>query len=67
MPDGGIPVAAGKWIKQELFAAITGFTVKAQRHKMDRGVWVEGKVWKTAPDGNRVMSLEGYYAWVEGR
>lgn len=67
MPDGGIPLAPARWVKQPVFEACTGYSLKAQRHKMDDGTWAEGKVWKMAPDGNRLMSLEGYYAWVEGR
>lgn len=74
MPDGGSglflpehPLAPARWVKQELFASLTGYTVKAQRHKMDDGVWVEGVVWKTAPDGHRLVNLDGYYRWVEGR
>ncbi|MGZ5583455.1 MAG: hypothetical protein ACXWF2_10155 [Usitatibacter sp.] len=76
MPDGGgLPelLAPARWVKQELFFTITGFSVKAQRHKMDDGVWPEwtpqnpSGVWKKAPDGNRLLHLDNYYRWVEGQ
>jgi hypothetical protein len=78
VPDGGVYIDEAKariealrvqparWVKQSLFEAITGYTIKAQRCKMDDGVWEEGVVWKFAPDGNRVLNLDGYYAWIEG-
>lgn len=82
MPDGGTfqpirtgrePVAPARWIKQSLFELLTGYSAKAQRHKMDDGDWPEWTefktkgIWKLAPDNHRLMNLDNYYAWVEGR
>lgn len=50
----------------EHFHAITGYTVKAIERKIESGVWAEGGVVKKAPDGRRLISVEGYKRWVEG-
>lgn len=44
---------------------ITGYTVKAIERKIERGQWVEGREWCKAPDGHRMISVEGYRRWVE--
>jgi hypothetical protein len=46
-------------------AEITGYTPRAIELKIARGVWVEGREWVKAPDGHRMISLEGYRKWVE--
>jgi hypothetical protein len=45
---------------------LTGYTEKAVRGKIYEGVWVEGKHFRRAPDGNICINLEAYEAWVEG-
>lgn len=59
-------VRAAPYVTIELFHSITGYTVKAVERKIEDGVWVEGREWKKAPDGHRLISLEGYKRWVEG-
>jgi len=46
---------------------VTGYSVKAIEKKIDDGVWAEGKEWRRAPDGRRLIDLEGYKKWVESR
>lgn len=48
------------------FCAITGYTEKAVRRKMQSGVWLEGREWKKAPDGHVMINMEAYERWVEG-
>jgi hypothetical protein len=66
-------LAPARWVKQEVFEVLTGYTVSAQKSKCTKGVWPRwdaetGRgVWIVAEDGNRLMSLDGYYSWVEGR
>ena len=43
----------------------TGYTESAIRTKISRGVWLEGRVWKKAPDGTIIIDEEGYNEWVE--
>jgi hypothetical protein len=46
-------------------AEVTGYTVKAIERKIERGQWREGLEWRRAPDGRRMISLEGVKRWVE--
>lgn len=46
-------------------AEVTGYSVKAMERKIERGEWVEGREWRKSPDGRRLISIEGYKAWVE--
>lgn len=57
---------SAKWITVEKFHAETGYTPDAIQKKRERGVWLEGVVWRKAPDGRILMNLEGYHQWVEG-
>jgi hypothetical protein len=49
------------------FCELSGYTEKAVRRKMESGVWLEGGVWRKAPDGHILIDLEGYDAWAEGQ
>lgn len=46
--------------------AETGYTEKAMRNKIDRGVWVQGRQWVRAPDGRILIDLWGYDEWASG-
>lgn len=50
-----------------LAATVTGYAEGAIRKKIERGIWVEGREWRRAPDGRVLISLAGYTKWVEGR
>lgn len=49
----------------EKAAQVTGYSKRAIEAKIERGVWLEGKVWVHAPDGRRLISMKGYQQWVE--
>ena len=46
-------------------AELTGYSVKAIERKIEGGLWVEGREWRKAPDGRRLIDMRGYDAWVE--
>lgn len=46
-------------------AQLTGYSAKAIQRKIERGQWVQGEVWRKAPDGHVLISMEGYRRWVE--
>jgi hypothetical protein len=46
-------------------AAITGYSPKAIRRKIEAGVWLEGREFRRAPDGHVLISVKGYELWVE--
>jgi hypothetical protein len=58
-------IAPAKYVKISLFETITGYTEKAVRRKIEEGHWLEGREYVRAPDGNILVSMEGYYSWVE--
>ena len=47
------------------FSAESGYTEYAIRGKIRDGIWMEGRVWKRAPDGHILIDIEGYHQWVE--
>ncbi len=58
-------VVPTRYVLLTLAALVTGYTVKAMERKIERGDWLEGKVWRRAPDGRIVIDLIGYQKWVE--
>lgn len=46
------------------FATESGHSEDAIRKKIDRGEWLEGKVW-IRRGGRIYIIVEGYYRWVE--
>ncbi len=58
-------LAPARYVLLPLANLITGYSVKAMERKIERGDWVEGKVWRRAPDGRILIDLVGYQKWVE--
>ena len=46
-------------------AAMTGYSPKAIRRKIEDGVWLEDREFRRAPDGHVLISVRGYELWVE--
>lgn len=47
------------------FSDESGYTERAIYAKCYDGTWKEGLVWRKAPDGKPLISVEGYEEWVE--
>lgn len=58
-------VAPAKYVKLPLFEALTGYTEKAVRRKIEEGIWIEGREYVRAPDGHVLVNMEGFYKWAE--
>ena len=58
-------VAPAPYVLLPLSATITGLTVKAMRHKIDRGQWLLGREYIKGPDGHVYLSMKGFASWVE--
>lgn len=56
-----------RYVRPEKFEELTGYSVKAIERKIESGVWREGHEYRRAPDGNRLIDLEGYSKWVENQ
>jgi len=58
---------SARYVLLNVASQTTGYTVKAMQRKIERGDWIEGKLWRHAPDGRILIDLLGFQKWVEGR
>lgn len=67
LPSSVAPIglAPARYVTLKHAELLTGYGVKAMEHKIASGVWLEGKVWRRAPDGRRLVDMRGYEDWVE--
>ena len=56
---------ASHWVLIKRFAEITGYSENAVRHKVKRGTWIQGRLWRKAPDGRIFINLDEFERWVE--
>jgi hypothetical protein len=56
-----------KWVTIPKFCELTGYSPGAVAKKLQRGVWLQGRVWRKSPDGRIQINLEEYEQWVEGK
>lgn len=56
---------ASQWVLIKRFAEITGYSENAVRHKVKNGTWVEGRIWRKAPDGRIFVNVAEFERWVE--
>jgi hypothetical protein len=59
------PSRTADYVTVQVAAAMTGYSIKAIRRKIEAGVWVEGREFRRAPDGHVLISMKGYELWVE--
>ena len=59
-----LPVTAARFLTVELFSAMTGLSPGAVRKRIERGVYLEGKQFRRAPDGRVWMDTKGHEQWV---
>lgn len=59
-------VAPVRYVTIEKFEALSGYTEKAVRAKITRGIWLQDRVFRKAPDGRILIDLDGYARWAEG-
>jgi hypothetical protein len=62
-----ILIPATRYVRLPVFEAMTGYSTKAVRRKIEEGVWLEGRQYRKAPDGHILIDLHGYETWVEGQ
>lgn len=56
-----------RYLTIEKFADESGYSPAAIRNKMQRGVWIEGRQFRKAPDGRVMIDVQGVEKWVEGQ
>lgn len=55
-----------RYVRVKKFAELTGYTERAVYHKIEDGVWMEGREYRRAPDNVILIDLQGVERWVEG-
>ena len=55
-----------RFVTIKKFEELTGYSQDAIRSKIKRGDWLEGHMWKKAPDGRILIDTEGYLKWLTG-
>ena len=58
-------IALPKWVKPSIIEAVFGYTKQALDKKRSRGIWLEGDIWRKAPDGVIKYSPDAIDKWVE--
>ena len=56
---------ASQWVLVKRFAEVTGYSENAVRHKVKNGTWVQGRIWRKAPDRRIFLNLAEFERWVE--
>jgi hypothetical protein len=56
-----------QWVLVKKFCELTGYSDRAVENKRHEGIWLEGLIWKKAPDGKINIDMLEYYKWVEGQ
>lgn len=56
---------ASQWVLIRRFAEVTGYSENAVRHKVKNGTWIQGRIWRKAPDGRIFLNLTEFERWVE--
>jgi len=55
-----------RYVRISKYAEESGYTEKAIRVKIERGVWMEGREYRHAPDNSIQIDVEGVEKWVQG-
>lgn len=58
MDNSGVP-----FVTINRMVELSGYSEAAIRTKTQSGEWAEGREWIWAPDGRKLISLDGYRAW----
>ena len=61
------PIVPAKWVKPHMLMPLFGLSMEAARKKRERGVWLEGKHWRVAPDGTYVYNWQAIQNWYGGQ
>lgn len=57
---------SARYVTIEKYAEMSGYTASAIRHKIERGIWMEGREYRCPPDNRKLIDVEGVERWVRG-
>jgi hypothetical protein len=52
------------WVLIKKLAEVSGYSEEAIRQKKKKGVWVENRHWRKAPDNRIVFNTEAIDRWL---
>jgi hypothetical protein len=55
------------WVLISKLSELVGLTDDAIRSKMKKGVWLQGRHWRKAPDNRIYFCLPEIKKWIEGK
>ncbi len=55
-----------RYVTLNKFEEMCGYTKRAIESKISKGVWLEDKQYRKAPDGRILVDVEGVQKWIEG-
>ena len=62
-----IGITPAKWVKGFVLYPLFGLTAQAAQKKRDRGVFLEGKHWRYAPDKTVMYNWKEIESWYDGQ
>ncbi len=62
-----IGITPAKWVKGFVLYPLFGLTSQAAQKKRDRGVFLEGKHWRYAPDKTVMYNWKEIESWYDGQ
>lgn len=60
-----VTVSLARYVTIKSYAASSGLSEGGIRKRIDRGVWIEGREWRRAPDGRIMIDTKGVEKWIE--
>lgn len=60
-------ITPGAWFRQDLLYPVFGLSTEAVRKYRSRGLWLEGKHYRTDPANVLVYSKEAIEKWMAGQ
>ena len=62
-----VAVAPARYVTIKGAAAAMGLSEGAVRKRLERGIWLEGKQWRKAPDQRIYIDMLAVAAWIESK
>jgi hypothetical protein len=60
-----VRVAPARYVTVKGAAAATGLSEASVRKRIERGIWLDGKHWRKAPDQRIYVDLRAIEVWIE--
>jgi len=62
-----LQITPGAWFRQDLLYPVFGLSTEAVRKYRSRGIWLEGKHYRTDPANVLVYNKEAIEKWMAGQ